>query len=601
MTFVLSLFNFSINLSFVDSWWLYLILAILISLLLYYYRKIELNKIANRQEIELKRIQAEKLAEINIEKSKFFSNVSHEFKTPLTLILGPLERLIENAKEEEQKEELKKVRRNARRMQTLVNQLLSLSKLESGKMRLKSRPENIVKLSRLFLQSFQSMADDKGIKIEFESDAEEHIVYIDTLKIEKVTNNLLSNAFKYTERGGKIKLSVQSLTKSEGADLKEGVEIKFCDSGIGISKEKIPFVFDRFYQVDELQMKTNLGTGIGLALTKELIELHHGSIKAESESGKGSTFSIFLPFGREHLQDNEISSSVNHSSDEGDELLNDDYLFVQDVAPNLDLGKETHIDNELDLILIVEDNDDMRSYIKSYLSPSYNIIEAANGKEGAEKAIELVPDLIVSDLMMPFVDGNEMTMRLKADERTSHIPIILLTARSSMEIKLKGLETGADDFLTKPFDSNELLIRIKNLIEQRKNLRILLSSHIGNASQIKLINESTGKKNSKLDELFIEKVSSIVAKHMSDPEMSVEMLSTEMAMSRVQLHRKLKSLTDHSPSDLIRDIRMLKAAELLKERELNVTQVSYEIGISSLSNFAKTFKEKFGVNPSEYH
>ena len=252
------------------------------------------------------------------------------------------------------------------------------------------------------------------------------------------------------------------------------------------------------------------------------------------------------------------------------------------------------------MILIVEDNDDMRAYIKSYLVDSYNIIEAANGKEGAEQAIENIPDLIVSDLMMPKLDGNAMTKMLKTDERTSHIPIILLTAQASIESKLEGLETGADDFLTKPFDADELLIRIKNLIEQRRKLRVLLSQYIGDATQTRLIQKSSGKIITKLDELFIEKTTSIVQQHMSSQELDVEMLAREMAMSRMQLHRKLKSLTDNSASDLIRNIRLMKAAELLKEGELNVTQISYEIGILNISNFAKTFKQKYGVTPSEY-
>jgi len=252
------------------------------------------------------------------------------------------------------------------------------------------------------------------------------------------------------------------------------------------------------------------------------------------------------------------------------------------------------------LLLIVEDNEDMRTYIKSYLTDSYNIIEAVNGKEGAEQAIEHVPDLIVSDLMMPKLDGNEMTIQLKSDERTSHIPIILLTAKASKESKLEGLETGADDFLTKPFDADELLIRIKNLIEQRRRLRKLLSKHIGDVFQTSIINEATGKAISKIDVQFLEKATSIIDNRMADPKFSVEILAGEMAMSQMQLYRKLKGLTDLSASDFIRQLRLMKAAKLLKEGELNVIQVSYEIGISSPSYFAKAFKERYGVTPSDY-
>lgn len=458
---------------FWKTWWAYVIYTLVFFVLVYMLRRNELRKINLRQELEMEQLNAEKLAELDIEKNKFFSNISHEFRTPLTLILGPLERLIGSPKDENQKKQLNLVKRNARRLQTLINQLLSLSKLESGKMKLKARPENIVKLTRLFLQSFHSMAEDKGIKLEFESDAEEYIVCIDTIKFEKVVNNLLSNAFKFTERGGKIKVNIKSLQSTvfspqsgnhivptadclpvrSGA--KEGrlptgdcIQIKFSDTGIGISKEELPHVFDRFYQVDEQQMKTNLGTGIGLSLTKELIELHHGTIAVDSEPGMGTTFTISLPMGKDHLTEDEIFEPSDGTSDMEDELLNNDYLFVQDVTTKTDLKAEVPINDNLPLLLIVEDNDDMRAYIKSYLTGSYNIIEATNGKEGAEQAIEHIPDLIVSDLMMPFVDGNEMTLQLKNDERTSHIPIILLTAKASIESKLEGLETGADDFLT---------------------------------------------------------------------------------------------------------------------------------------------------------
>lgn len=610
---------------FWETWWAYMVYALVFFILVYLLRRNELRKLNLRQELELKQVQAEQLEVLDKEKSKFFSNISHEFRTPLTLILGPLERLIGNPKYENQKQQLNLVKRNAQRLQTLINQLLSLSKIESGKMKLKARPENIVKLTRLFLQSFHSMAEYRNIKLEFESDAEEYIVYIDPIKFEKIVNNLLSNAFKFTERGGEIKVSITPQPPSELSILNppmngdipaselspleggRGVSLKISDTGRGIKKEDLPHVFDRFYQVDEKQMKTNLGTGIGLALTKELIELHHGTIRAESEPGMGTTFTIFIPMGKDHLSEEEIYVQKDSNGEPGisgtqteDELLNDDYLFAEVTVPKTEEKTEAIIDKNLPLILIVEDNDDMRSYIKNYLVDSYNIIEALNGKEGADRAIEHIPDLIVSDLMMPKLDGNEMTIKLKTDERTSHIPIILLTAKASKESKLEGLETGADDFLTKPFDADELLVRIKNLIEQRRTLSGLLSQFIGDRRQTHLIHKSSAKIFTKIDERFIEKATAFVQEHMSNPELSVDMFASEMAMSRMQLHRKLKNLTDNSTTDFIRNIRLIKAAELLKKGELNVTEITYEIGISSLSYFARSFKEKYGINPSEY-
>ena len=278
----------------------------------------------------------------------------------------------------------------------------------------------------------------------------------------------------------------------------------------------------------------------------------------------------------------------------------DDYVFVQDVVGKVHL-KDQPINSNLPLLLIVEDNDDMRAYIKSYLVEDYNIIEAANGKIGAEKAIEQIPDLIISDLMMPVVDGSEMTSLLKNDERTSHIPIIMLTAKASIESKLEGLESGADDFLTKPFDAKELQVRIKNLIVQRGKLRKLLSQHVGDFRETRLIKESSGRAMTKMDEQFLEKATVLIHEHISDSEFTVEKFSSEMAMSRVQLHRKLKALADQSCSDFMRRLRLKRAAELLKEGELNITQIGFEVGMSNQSYFSKAFKELYGVTPSEYH
>lgn len=610
------------------TWWAYTIYALLIIFVLYSILRFYLRRQRLLHQLDMELLQSERLAELDIEKNKFFSNISHEFRTPLTLILGPLERMIGSPKDENQKLELNLVKRNARRVQTLINQLLSLSKLEAGKMKLRARPENIVKLASLFLQSFHSMAEEKAIKLEFESDAEEHIVYIDTIKLEKVANNLLSNAFKFTEKGDSINVSIRSLqsivfspqatvfspksdnnavpTSDSGLrtsdfplPTSDYIQIKFSDTGMGIQKEQLPHVFDRFYQVDESQMKTNLGTGIGLALTKELIELHHGTVTVESEPGVGTTFTVFLPIGKEHLSEDEIVESSGDGKQTNDELLNDDYLFVHDFESKTKLKTELPENKDLPLLLIVEDNDDMRSYIKSYLIGSYNIIEAVDGKDGAEKAIEHIPDLIVSDLMMPKLDGNEMTSQLKSDERTSHIPIILLTAKASKESKLAGLEIGADDFLTKPFDADELIIRINNLMNQRKRLREIFGKKLSftvSPGHTELVDSGI----TSMDEKFMKKAYEITEREMSDPEFGVSSFSKQMALSRMQLHRKLKALTDQSTSDFIKIIRLNKAAVLLKSKSATAAEIAYDIGFSSPSYFSSCFKEHFGKTPSEY-
>ena len=578
---------------FWKTWWAYSIYALIIISLFYILRRNELKRLKLRRELEFEQVITEKLIEVDKEKSDFFANVSHEFRTPLTLILGPISKVISILKDGNNKQELLIAHRSAIRLQTLINQLLSLSKLESGKMKLKVREENIVQLVKVFVGSFESLANQKQIELIFDSSLENYQLMIDRLKVEKILNNLLSNAFKFTEQGGMIKVSISSKSG--------GIQIKVSDTGIGIREEDLEHIFNRFYQVDSGHSRGYEGTGIGLALTKELLELHHGSIKVESEVDVGTTVIIFLPAGKEHLNKNELISKGSPDHKEDVELFVDDYVYGNIPLPDISSGSTTEQSEKiLPFILIVEDNSDMRAYLKGYLEQSYKIIIAENGEDGFYQATEHIPDLIITDLMMPKMDGNELTEKLKLDQRTSHIPVIMLTAKATMESKLEGLETGADDFLTKPFDAQELIIRIRNLINQRQKLRAMFRQQIDNADQANTIQEYTGIGISTIDKQFIEKAINVVEDYYSNPDFGVELFANEMAMSRVHLHRKLTSLIDYSPNNYIRNIRLTKAAELLKEGELNVTQVSYEVGIFSLSHFAKAFKEKYGVSPSEY-
>jgi len=578
---------------FWKTWWAYSIYAFVFISLFYFLYRNELKRLNLKRDLEIEQIQTEKLIEVDREKTIFFANVSHEFRTPLTLILGPINKVTSVLKEGTHKQELSIALRNAKRLQNLINQLLSLSKLESGTMRLKAREENIVQLVKVYVQSFESFAKQKQLELIFESSLENYQLTLDRRKVEKIMNNLLSNSFKFTEKGGKIKVSI--LSKAEG------IEIKVSDTGIGIKEEDLKQIFNRFYQVDSGHSRSYEGTGIGLALTKELVELHHGTIKVESEVDSGTTVIVFLRAGTEHLnmEDLVINGSSEHKEDV--ELFVDDYVYGN--IPLADKGPMVtpeQTERKLPLILIVEDNNDMRAYIKDYLEQSYQTIEAVNGEDGFNKATEHIPDLIITDLMMPVMDGNELTGKLKSDQRTSHIPVIILTAKVTMESKLEGLETGADDFLTKPFDAQELVIRIRNLIIQRQKLRILLRQQIEDADQLGNIREYQVHGISKLDEQFLEKAVKVVESQIANPDFSVEMFAGEMAMSRKHLHRKLTNLIDLTPINLIRNIRLMKAAELIKEGELNVTQISYEVGISSLSYFAKAFKERYGVSPSDY-
>lgn len=605
---------------FWKTWWAYLIYTFLFGSLFYILYRNELKRLNLKRDLEIEHIQTEKLIEVDREKNNFFANVSHEFRTPLTLILGPLDKAISRLKDGKHKQELDMAYRNAKRLQSLINQLLSLSKLESGKMKLKAREENIVRLVKVYVQSFESLIKQKQMELIFESSLKYYQLTVDRMKVEKIMNNLLSNAIKFTEKGGKIKVSISLATAPSGphrTDTQtsterirfspsvlssvEGIQIKVSDTGIGIKKEHLKQIFNRFYQVDSSHSQGYEGTGIGLALTKELVGLHQGTIKVESEVDSGTTFIVFLPAGNEHLNKDDFVISSSSDYEEGNELLADDNAYVD--VPSTDKSPEVILEQaerKVPLILIVEDNNDMRAYIKDYLEQSYYIIEAVNGKDGFDKAIEHIPDLIVTDLMMATMDGNELTRKLKTDQRTSHIPVIILTAKVTMESKLEGLKTGADDFLTKPFDVQELLIRIRNLILQHQKLRNLFKQHIDNANQTRTLLEYSCIGMSKLDEQFLEKAVNVIEGEIANPDFGVEMFAKEMAMSRKHLHRKLTSLTDHSPNNLIRNVRLIKATELIKAGKLNITQISYDVGISSLSYFAKIFKERYGVSPSDY-
>jgi DNA-binding response OmpR family regulator/two-component sensor histidine kinase len=539
-------------------------------------------------------------------KSRFFANISHEFRTPLTLILGPIEKLLSKAVDSESKSELSMMQRNAKRLQRLINQLLDLSKLESGGMTIQVSEVNIVELVYSYVQSFESLAKRKRINLKFNAKEDSIIAFVDKDKIEKILNNLLSNAFKFTNEGGKISVGVgiehppqSPLDRGEALifPLKKGdkggcINITISDTGIGIPPSRIEKIFDRFYQMDDSQKREHEGTGIGLALTKELVELHHGQITAESEVGKGTTFSISLPLGRDHFKGIEIVddqldtdlTTVKEKEQFPIEETFTEYADYSDQFLESKTGKS--------IILIIEDNPDMRGYIHGYLDKDYKIIEAEDGQQGFDKAIETIPDLIISDVMMPGMDGFELCEKLKTDERTSHIPVILLTARAESDDRIEGLQTGADDYLIKPFDSKELLVRINNLIEQRQKLKERFNKEL-----ILGLNDFTAVS---IDEKFISRLIDICHKHLTDSNFSVESLSHEASLSRTQLHRKLKGLTGQSATEFIKTLRLKRAALLLREGRENISQIAYEVGFNNLSYFARSFKELFGQTPSEY-
>ena len=563
-----------------------------------YEQELVTRKILEAQNIELERsvfertrqitmqkkeleMQAERIQEVDKIKSQFFANISHEFRTPLTLILSPVKKRLSEATNQKDVREYSIIYQNATRLLQLVNQLLDLSKLESGAMALKVSKTELITCLKPTAEAFRSLAEVKMIDFIIDFQAFTIPVYVDREKLEKVMNNLLSNAFKFTPEGGEVVVSVRSNTKSE--KYPEGfAEIVVRDNGVGIASEHQRKIFNRFYQVDNSQTRQYDGTGIGLAITKEFVELHHGEIIVMSEVGKGTSFTVRLPLGHAHLQSDEVVESM-----ESDESV---------VEP----GIETVIRHEQfvveqpnrETILIIEDNIDLRYYIRENLPPHYRVIEASDGSQGIEMALREIPDLIISDLMMPNADGITVCKKLKMDEKSSHIPIILLTAKADIESKLEGLDSRADDYISKPFDMDELKIRVKNLIDNRKKLQEKY------AHQVMLKPRSLQVQSS--DERFLQKILTIVENHIADTSFGVDLFAREVGMSTAQLYRKVNALTAQTPNDFIRNMRLQRAADLIHQRVGNVADVAYQVGFNNLSYFAKCFKEKFGETPSNY-
>jgi DNA-binding response OmpR family regulator/anti-sigma regulatory factor (Ser/Thr protein kinase) len=423
---------------------------------------------------------------------------------------------------------------------------------------------------------------------------EEIDVYCDRDMVEKILSNLLSNAFKFTPAGGRVTVTVTQFRTQNFTEFgiqssipRSEIAITVSDTGIGIPPEQLDKVFDRFYQVDASQTREHEGSGLGLALVKELVELHHGAIQVRSEVGHGTTFTVQLPLGRSHLRDDEVVDTPISVEPTRRDM---DSAIVEKTIEGAEEGAE-HARGEKPIVLIVEDNADVRAYIRDYLIPMYQVTEARDGTEGIEKAWEVIPDLIISDVMMPKKDGYEVCRTLKLDERTSHIPIILLTARAASDDKIEGLETGADDYLIKPFEPKELLARIKNLIDLRQKLRERFKLTV----PVKPGEVAVAS----MDEVFLSKVISAVEHHIGDELFSTEELAAEVAMSRMQLHRKLSALTNQSAGEFIRSLRLHRAMELLQKDVGTVSEIAYMVGFSDPSYFSKCFHKQFGKVPTE--
>ena len=540
---------------------------------------------------ELKRLNEEVL-ELTHSRLVFFTNISHELRTPLTLIADPVEMLLEDTGiKGKSRELLKMVQRNALALQQLVSNILDFRKIQNGKMELKLYRFDIVKTLTMWVGDFQLTAERKQIRLHLDVDdlKGSHEMIADQEKISRIVFNLLSNALKYTPAGGEIFVSL----KDEGANLRLDVK----DTGKGISQDEADKIFERFFQAKGAAS----GTGIGLALVKSFVELHHGEARVESEPGKGSDFIVVIPREQEgdsqviHNDVDIVDNSTNASASDGKNVVDESVLQYIDDGDRSH-GKVQQLVSEntnRPTVLVIDDNTDIRQYERTLLQDEYIVLEAADGKEGLAVALKEVPDLVICDVMMPVMDGLEFTEQLKTNTATSHIPVIMLTAKNLEEHRAEGYEHGADSYITKPFHSKVLLARIENLLRQRQLLKNLYQ---GTKEAEKEISEAHLEDR---DKQFLKQLQAIIQKNLSDSEFGVEDMGQQIGLSRVQLYRKVKAMTGSSVVDLLRKARLAKARRLLETRSMSVSEVAYEVGFSAPSYFTKCFKEEYGMLPGD--
>jgi signal transduction histidine kinase/ligand-binding sensor domain-containing protein/DNA-binding response OmpR family regulator len=566
------------------TWYAYLFYILILGGFLLYLRYQMLTRARLRYIAEQEHLEAQRVQELDMLKTRFFTNISHEFRTPLTLILTPLEKLIKSTSNSELSSQLSLIHRNARRLLYLVNQLLDFRKMEVQGIKLNPSFGEMVQFVKDLSFSFSDLSEKKNIHFSFNSNVKELHTWFDHDKLEKIIFNLLSNAYKFTPEDGQIVVDfiAHAIYLSDTEKRVTEVEIKVSDTGIGIPEDKQERIFENFFQNQVPGSMLNQGSGIGLSLVKEFVKLHNGTVTVESKPGKGSCFTVILPVGEKPEVVFENGEGIPSAID--NELQNTEQIA--------DIETETSSKSKRPCLLIVEDNDDFRFYLKDNLKDRYHIVEASNGKQGLKQAFSQLPDLIVSDVMMPVMDGLAMCTELKKDVRTSHIPVILLTARNTQEQKLEGYNTGADDYLTKPFNFEILEARIKNLILLRKAMNKNFNKRLEvSPSEVKIVSQ---------DEKLVRKAIDLVEKNIANPDFSVEELSREMGMSRVLLYKKLLSLTGKTPIEFIRTLRLKRAAQLLEKSQLSVAEVAYQVGFNNPKYFARYFKTEFNIYPSEY-
>lgn len=561
------------------TWWMKIIYGLGILGSIYAYYRFQLSK-------QLAATETKRLQELDEIKTKMYANITHEFRTPLSVIQGLAGQIEGNSATKEA------IQRNSFNLLNLVNQMLDLSKLESGTLSLKMMQGDIINYLSYLTESFQSFAESKNIRLHFLSELDEFYMDYDPDKMMKMMANLLSNAIKFTEKRGDV--YVQVTIKNKGITIpikpietlitKGELIIKVKDTGIGIPIDELPHIFDRFYQVDTTTTRKNEGTGIGLAFTRELVKIFKGKIQVESELGKGSIFTLQLPIAQHAPL-----------------IARDATTFLIKTVTATQQSTEKLADNftvstDIPLVLVVEDNQDVKTYLRSCLIKTYQLAFADDGQKGVAKALQLIPDIIISDVMMPEKDGYELCEVLKKDVRTSHIPIILLTAKADIDSKIFGLQKGADAYLAKPFNKEELLVRIEQLI----HLRSELQERFGTALPPKEANlAQQDAEQYRLEEAFIQQVRKIILTNMRDESFDTTQLCKKLGISNSQFYRKLKAITGKSPAIYLRSIRLQKANELLHTTNSTISEIAYQVGFKETTYFSTCFSKEFGMSPRQ--
>ena len=560
--------------------WAYIIYFMITLLLFALIRKYFLIKLRLENNLKLEKLEKQQIEDLSKLKLKFFTNISHDFRTPLTLIHGPLQELIKKSNShDDAHNHLLLIKKNVNLMLRLINQLMDFRKLETNTISLRLSKESISPFIKEIMFSFQELAKTKDIKFTFISKIENDILLFDKNKIEKILYNLLSNAFKFTHDGGKITVELSHIP-AKSMEHTNFLEILIKNSGDGIAKKNLDNIFDRFFQDENQIDQTQSGSGVGLSITKSLVEIHKGYIHVKSKLKKNTKFIVGIPLDDIYSNEEKTQEII------AQKIVNTSSFFKNKDVPALDKKQHAHT------ILIVEDNLELRNFLSQMLAPDYNVITAENGEVGVAKTHEHKPDVIISDIMMPVMTGLELCKTLKSDSKTSHIPIILLTARTTSSVELDSYDTGANDFISKPFNVDVLKSKVSNMVQSMNQIK----KH----SRKKILLVDAEINNSSADEEFLEKLSTYIRINITNPDLNVNKTGEDLGISRVHLYRKVKSITGKSPVEFIRDFRLAAAVKLLEQKNYNVNEVSYKVGFQDVSYFRKCFKKKYGISSTKY-